>query len=99
MATQIHITDQMIEAYNRLNPDARIWERDNPMAQAIREQLNPQFIWMTPDDTLIRESFVHELLYHDNEVQNWLALHRRGEQVKPITIRILNDGGIRIVKV
>ena len=36
-------------------------------AKAIRARLNPQFLWVTPDDTLIRELFVHELFYHDDE--------------------------------
>ena len=93
IVTQIRITKQVIEVYNHLTHETRVWERENPMAKAIRERLNPQYLWMTPKDTLIRELF-----YHGDDVQKWLTAYRVGEQVRPITIRILDDDGLCIVK-
>lgn len=93
MVVRIRITQAQIEAYEALDPKCRTWHRDNPMARAIHDRLRPTYLWMTSKDTLIREFF-----YHDEAVQEWLKAHFRGDKVKPITIQILDDDGLRIVK-
>ena len=66
---------------------------NNAEKRAIHDRLRPTYLWMTSKDTLIREFF-----YHDEAVQEWLKAHFRGDKVKSITIQILDDDGLRIVK-